>query len=417
MTATPAATPGSPLVAIIVDTATSFEREILRGAAQYALEAGEWRLYVEEEPGERLPDLRTLGGSGIIASFDDPRVAAAVSQSGLPTVAVGGGGGYHDPATGIPYVGTDEERVAALAVEHLRELGLGSFGFYGTLPAPTTAWSESRGRFFAAMLAAAGLPCQLFTARHGTRAWSQAQAELQAWLAGLPKPVGIMACDDARGRHVIESCRVLGLRVPQDVAVIGVDDNEIICEFTTPTLTSIAQATRLIGYEAARLLDRLMRDGTGDAATVPERLMIPPLGVVPRGSTQTRLVNDPLIGRVLERIQQQGCRGLTVARLGKEIGLSRWTLERRFKAALGHSLHNHIAQTRLAEAQRLIRSTNLPLKTVATRAGFSSLSYMTTHFRRALGLTPGRFRQLEQPPAVRLAGGVPLAPPDDAARS
>lgn len=388
----------SPLVAIIIDAAVPYDREIATGVAQYAREAGDWRLYIEEEAERRIPRARSWNGQGVIASFDDKRITEAVVAMGLPTVAVGGGAGYHDPATGIPYVETDNETIARLAAEHLLDRGLGSFGFYGLPASVTNVWSQARAAAFERHLAAAGRPCRTLTARHESREWDALQRELAAWLGELPKPAGILACDDLRARHVLEACRRCGLRVPYDVAVIGVDDDEFICELAEPPLSSIAQSARRIGHEAARLLDGLMRsaatgqDWRRDAAG--RRVTVPPARVVARRSTETIAVADPLIAEMVRAVREQACANISIAELVKRSGLSRWVLEDRFKRAVGHSIHDDILRVKLAEARRLVMTTELPLKAIAPRAGFRSVSYMTTLFSRHLGSTPAALRKL-----------------------
>ena len=236
---------GRLLVAVVVDSEFWFDREIVAGAAQFAREAGDWQLYVEAESPNRLPDLTSWRGHGIIASFSDRRVARIVASSGLPAVAVGGSSSG-EAVEGIPCVSCDDGLIASMAAEHLLERSLKTFGYYGTVADDTTRWSQARGEAFAARVAAAGCHCDALTASRASRLWSHVQAELCAWLESLPKPVGIMACDDIRARHVLEACRTLGCRVPHDVAVIGVDNDELICELAVPPLSSIAQATRRI---------------------------------------------------------------------------------------------------------------------------------------------------------------------------
>jgi LacI family transcriptional regulator len=385
------------LVAVVVDSSLPYDRAIAMGVAEYARERGDWRLYVEEEQGRRLPDFQDWPGRGIIASFDDAEVARSVVASGLPVVAVGGGGGSFSHGSAIPYVATDDAQVARLAAEHLLERALEHFGFYGLPPSPTTVWSDVRCRAFVDCIAAAGRSCQPLIARHEATRWTLLQAEIAAWLAALPKPVGIMACDDVRARHVLEVCRGLRLRVPHDVAVIGVDDDEFVCELSDPPLSSVAQAARRVGYEAARLLDRLLRPGragrrtTGRAAR-PPRLVIPPIGVVARRSTDTLAVHDPVVANTIRSIRERASRGLAIADLVGESGLSRWQLEERFRRAVGRSLHDDILHVRLGEARRLVTTTDLPLKAVAPRAGLSSITYMTTLFRRHFGMTPAAMR-------------------------
>ena len=385
------ASTAGPLVAVVVDLSLPFDREIAKGVGQYAREVGDWRLYLEEEEPRRLPDFGSWAGQGVIASFDDEWVARAVVAAGLPTVAVGGGGGYHDPARGIPYVETDDERIAELAAEHLLACGLASFGYYGLPPSPISSWSQARARAFRRRIEAAGHPYGELTPCHEATQWQSLQTELVHWLATLPGPVGIMACDDVRARHVLEACRTAGLRVPHDVAVVGVDDDDLLCELAAPPLSSVRQAARQIGLDAARLLDGLMRPVAG--ASAAPRIVVPPVGVVQRRSTQTIAVADPAIAAAVRLVRDRACGRLSIAEIVRTSGLSRWVLEDRFRRAVGHSIHEDVLRVRLAEARRLITTTALPLKTIAPRAGFGSVAYMTTLFRRHLGTTPAALRR------------------------
>jgi LacI family transcriptional regulator len=229
--------------------------------------------------------------------------------------------------------------------------------------------------------------------RHGNaRRWADLQGELTRWLSQLPKPLGLMACNDVRARHVLEACRTLGLRVPHDVAVIGVDNDSVICDLTDPSLSSIDQSARRIGYAAAEMLDRLMQGA--DAPT--QRLVVPPIGVVARRSTDTLAVEDPAVARVIRTIRERAFGPLAIADLVAESGLSRWQVEERFRHLVGRSIRDDILEVRLAEARRLVTTTDLPLKTIAPRAGFRSIAYMTTVFRRHFGTTPAALRAAAQ---------------------
>ena len=386
---------GGPLVAVVVDASMPFDREIAKGVAQYAREAGDWRLYVEEEQSRRLPDFHAWHGQGIVASFADPQVARAVAAAGLPVVAVGGGGGTFDECTGIPCVDTDNARIATLAAEHLLERGIQHFGFYGLPLTRTTAWSDARREAFTQRVRASGKKCDVLVARHDSTQWAMLQREIADWITALPKPAGIMACDDLRARHVLEACRSLDVRVPHDVAVIGVDDDEFVCELSEPPLSSVAQAARRVGHEAARLLDRLIRprhypETAVDA--VPSRTVVPPVGIATRRSTDTLAVEDPVIATVIRSIRERALGRLEISQLVELSQLSRWQLEDRFRRAVGRTIHDEILHVRLAEARRLVTTTDLPLKAVAPRAGFRSVAYMTTLFRRHFQSTPAVLR-------------------------
>ena len=400
--------PAAPLVAVILDAARPYDRRIIAGVAQFARERTQWSLYVEEDPLQKLPDLSRWHGQGIIANFDDRRVATAIRGLDVPVVGVGGGYGWYEASSGIPYIYTDNACIGRLGAEHLLACGFETLAFCGYPRTATSGWSEERAAAFAEACDRAGRPCHTFSGRHGNaRRWADLQGELTRWLAQLPQPLGLMACNDVRARHVLEACRTLGLRVPHDVAVLGVDNDEMICELTEPTLSSIDQAARRIGYEAAALLDRLMhappaasgqrRGGRPRRApTAPERIVVPPIGVVARASTDTLATSDPAVFETLHAIRRTPGRKPAVEALAAAVGLSRASLESRFKTAIGRSLHQEYIRLRLAATRRLITNSELPLKTVAARTGFPSVQYMTTFLRRHTGLTPARMRALER---------------------
>lgn len=399
----------TPLIAVILDAARPYDRLIIAGVAQFSREQTHWSLYVEEDPLQKLPDLGRWHGQGIIANFDDRRVATAIRGLDIPVVGVGGGYGWHDAASGIPYIYTDNDAIGRLGAEHLLACGFETLAFCGYPRTTTSGWSEERAAAFARACDRVKRPCHTFTGRHGNaRRWTDLQGELTRWLAQLPKPLGLMACNDVRARHVLEACRTLGLRVPHDVAVLGVDNDEMICELTDPSLSSIDQAARRIGYEAAAMLDRLMQPvretstGRGRRGhqhrgqSVAQRIVVPPIGVVARASTDTLATSDPAVFETLHAIRRSPWRRPAVEALAAAVSLSRASLESRFKAAVGRSIHEEYIRLRLAATRRLITNSDLPLKTVAARTGFPSVQYMTTFLRRHTGLTPARLRVLER---------------------
>lgn len=401
--------PTAPLVAVILDAARPYDRLIIAGVAQFAREQTHWSLYVEEDPLQKLPDLGRWRGQGIIANFDDRRVATAIRGLDVPVVGVGGGYGWHDAASGIPYIYTDNAAIGRLGAEHLLACGFEALAFCGYPRTTTSGWSEERSAAFAAVCDRFKRPCHTFTGRHGNaRRWAELQSELTRWLAQLPKPLGLMACNDLRARHVLEACRTLGLRVPHDVAVLGVDNDEMICELTDPSLSSIDQAARRIGYEASAMLHRLMQSAPNPAGSRGRRgrparspasaptIVVPPIGVVARASTDTLATSDPAVFETLHAIRRTPWRRPAVEALAASVGLSRTSLETRFKAAVGRSIYEEHIRLRLAATRRLITGSDMPLKTVAARTGFPSVQYMTTFLRRHTGLTPARLRAVEK---------------------
>ena len=376
-------------VAVIVDAARPYDRKIIGGVAAYMKEVGAWSLYVEEDPLQKLPDLRAWQGHGIVANFDDRKVAAAVQGLGIPVVGVGGGAGWYDPASNIPYYSIDNSQVARLAADHLLDHGFRRMAFYGYPPTRINRWCDERAAAFQRRVEEAGCHWSVYTGRHETaRKWADLQRGLVAWLTKLEKPLGLMACNDVRARHVLEACRSIGLRVPEDVAVIGVDNDEMICELTNPPLSSVEQGARRLGYEAAALLDRLMRGGHASE----QRFVLAPGGVIARRSTDALAIEDAEIAQAIRFLREHACARIGIDEIARAVGMSRSSLQRRFKAIMGRTIHDEIERLRFHRAEQLLSETELPLKQVAQQAGFNYVQYLTTLFRRRHGRTPREFR-------------------------
>lgn len=377
-------------VALILDAARPYDRKIISGVAMHVKETGGWSLYVEEDPLEKLPDLGSWRGNGIIANLDDRKVAAAVRGLKVPVVGVGGGYGWYDPSAHIPYFASDDESVARLGAEHLLERGFRRLAFCGYPATRVNRWTEKRAAAFRRRADEAGVACTIYNGSQGTaRHWTELQRGLQAWLRSLEKPLGLMACNDVRARHVLEACRAIGVRVPEDVAVIGVDNDEMICDLTSPPLSSVEQGARQMGYQAAALLDRLMRGKKS-----PRQIyVVEPEGVVARRSTEILAIDDSDIATAVRFIRDRACEGIRIADVVDQVGISRSSLEQRFKAAMGRTIHAEVRRVQIDRAKQLIAETDLPLKQVAMKAGFQYVQYMTRTFRQCVGQTPAEFRR------------------------
>jgi LacI family transcriptional regulator len=379
-------------VALIVNLNKAYDRSIVEGVTDYARGRTNWSVYFEDEPQTKLPSLAAWRGDGVIADLDDPIVTRVVRRLGIPVVGVGGGGGGA-AKTHFPYVDTDNRLIARLAAEHLLERGFRKFAYCGLPPTPTNPWSRFRELAFVEHVREAGHDCSVYRGRHlSARRWESVQRGLTKWLLSLERPVGLMTCEDVRARHVLEACRRAGLRVPEDVAVIGVDNDVLFCELATPPLSSVIQDTRGIGYEAARTLDAWM---SGRRPKVRWR-EIPPLGVAARQSTDVTAIDDQQVAAAVQFIRRRAAERVGVQDVLKHVGLSRTALDQRFRERLGRTIHAELDRVRIQTARNLLATTDLLLDAVAKRSGFSNAQYMSLVFRKQLGRSPGSLRGTKQ---------------------
>ena len=309
-------------IAVIYDARVPYDLKVVSGIARYMHEGGEFTTYIEENAlrNQALPDLHTWNGDGIIADFDDPGVAAAVLRAKLPVVGFGGGYGWYPRASSIPYFFSNQRAIGYMAADHLLERGFRNFGYCGYVPSPTNLWDEERQAAFAARVGKRGFPCHIYKPVHKTlRQWEQFLKSLGAWLVSLPKPIAVMGAHDRRARQVLETCRIYQLRVPEEVAVIGVDNDEMLCQLCTPELSSIEQDAKRIGYEAAALLDRMM------AGKKPRRIhnVVDPVEIVVRKSTEAFAVEDMLVSRAMTFIRTNAGSGIKVMDVVKSAAISR----------------------------------------------------------------------------------------------
>ena len=207
------------------------------------------------------------------------------------------------------------------------------------------------------------------------------------WIRSLPKPVGLLACNDIRGHQILAACRKAGAPVPEEVAVVGVDNYELLCELATPPLSSIEQNTRAIGTRAASILDGMME---GEAPPGDER--IEPGRIITRQSSDVLAIEDADLVQALRFIREHAAQGISVADVLHEVPISRRELERRFKNILGRTPNQEIQRFRFQYVRRLLADTDLPIHVVATKAGFQYVEHMSTAFKRAIGRTPHEYR-------------------------
>jgi len=382
-----------PRVAVLIETSMAYGREMLHGVSEYIKERDPWAIYFEhrslQDPAP--PWLADWRGDGIIARLA-PQISDSVLKTGAPTVNIDD----QDPRPDVPNVQSDHEAIGSLGFAHLRQRGCERFAFVGH---PQFEWSVRRWNGFAEAASATGHRCGHYFSKtpvswgHQEASWELELEGLGHWLADQPKPLGIMVCNDFVGVRVLEACRRMGLASPDDVAVVGVDNDPLACEMANPPLSSIIPDCRRIGYEAAALLNAMM-NGKRPRKT---RREIPPLGVAVRRSTDnTEEAGDPLVAQAVRFIRDRAREGIRVDDVLDHVGASRSVLQRRFRRTSHQTIHRTIVEARLNIVKQLLIETDLPLPEIAQRAGYSHAEYLCAAFRQATGSTPGGFRRQNQ---------------------
>lgn len=370
-------------VALLIETSNAYARGLVQGVVHYVREHRPWSFQMMEQGrgDDPPPWLANWDGDGIIARIETPRIARAVVKTGLPAVDLSAA----RLVSTLPWVETDDTTIARLAAEHLLERGFKHFGYCGDSRFNWSAWREKE---FVEHLHKAGRECRIFESNPALADLDAQNRELAEWLRTLRKPVGIMACYDRRGQQVLDACRNVTLAVPDEVAVVGVDNDELLCELAAPPLTSVIPNTHRTGYEAASLLDQMM---SGKKVAAKSHL-IAPLGVAARQSTDVLAIDDREVASAVRFIREHACEGINVADVVRVMSLSRRVLEQRFQRLLGRTPHEEILHVRLNRVQRLLAETDLPLYLIAERTGFEHVEYLSVVFKRELGKTPRLFR-------------------------
>lgn len=366
---------------------------MLKGITHYERSHQKWASFLDDEARAEVDRhwLREKKWSGVISRNTTPSLAKSCRELGIPLVDLND----TPPLKGIPKIRPDNDRIGRLGAEHFMERGLQHFAYCGFGNEP---WSCERREGFMAALREAGHPCEVFDVEYPgevTPLWdSQQKTALEGWLRSLPKPVGVMACVDMRAFQVMGAAETAGILVPEEMALLGANNDAIRCDLSYPPLSSVAPNAFESGYRAAELLDRMMR---GEAPG-PIDLRIEPLGVVTRPSSDVLAIHDPNVATALSHIREHACQGLTVAQLARHAHASRSQLERNFRRYLGRSPQAEIRRVQTARIKQLLLETDFPLKKIAALAGHRHVEYMCVAFKRITGHAPGAYRKQFQEP-------------------
>lgn len=372
---------GAKKVAIYMNLTELHHQGIAKGVLRYAREHDGWQIFGTYWPMLAVDDFRNWRGDGIIADVQTRADVDLLTAADIPVVDIAGA--LRDPRLSL--VTNDNVATGRLAAMHFLENGFSSFAFCGS---ENSMWSEERLTGFAQGLAEADFVPSVFRKKHAWWYASRMSQALGKWLAKEKRPVGVFAANDIIGMNVVGACRLARLRIPEDVALVGVDNEEMLCELSTPPMSSFPFNRLEIGTRAAERLDALMSGRTMSRAAV--RVEVMPLIV--RASSMTLVLSDPLIGEVLSFIRKNAANFLDVHSVAEAFNTSRRSLERHFRAQIGHTLLEEIHQVRIKEAKRMLRDTNLPLVKVSLRCGFKTHNRFNMTFKKYTGVLPKEYR-------------------------
>ena len=361
---------------------------MLKGIAHYERTHQLWTAFHDDQARAEIDPrwLKSRHWDGVISRHTTPGMVQMCAKLKIPLVDL------NDTAIipGVPKIRPDNIALGHLAAEHLLERGFERFGYTGF---SNEGWSCERRDGFVEALSLAGRKCDVYDVNYPgdvTPGWSTEQISgLTDWIKRLPKPVGIMACFDLRAQQILVSAHENGILVPEEVAVIGANNDPIRCELSFPPLSSVVPNAFLSGYSAAETLAEML------AGRKPKNmdLRIEPVGVVTRPSTDVLAIDDKTLASALSFIRLNAFRGITVDSVVRHAYASRSQLEKKFRRHLGHSPQAEIRRVQVEKIKQLLNETDFPLKKIAELAGFEHVEYMCVVFKRLVGESPGGYRK------------------------
>lgn len=361
----------TPVVYLLVPLGLSYGREVIRGVREYTQANRLWQLAVAEPTAKNLRALKREKPDGVIGLFHSPQLEQAARALRIPAVNAS----CRCKGNRLPIVLPDNLAIGRMVAEHFLQRGFRNFAYAGFRDHYS---SELRRQAFIEALQEEGYDCHCLPDGQDARS-----------IRAIPKPVGLMACNDSRASQMIGACMRTRVKVPEEVAVVGVDNDETLCEMADVPISSIDPASRRVGFEAASMLDRLMRGEPLDQKTV----VVSPIGLVVRASSDALAVPDDQVATAMRYMQAHACDPMRVEDMMGVLQVSRRTLEKRFRTIFGRTLHDEIRRLQFERARQLLCETDMRIPQVATRCGFKDPKRFTTLFREEFGSPPIAFRR------------------------
>lgn len=379
-------------IILLSDFEEQYGKDLLRGITRYSKDYGPWIFCrmptnYREKLGRRglLKWAKEWECNGVIGRFEDDDEARIFTSAGIPVIAQD----YKERLQTVPNITSSYRETGRLGAEYMLKKGFTNFAFYGF---NDIVWSRERAIGFEQRIRAAGYDVHYYEHKDARAQdlWYYKPSELSEWLQSLPKPIGLMTCDDNQGHHITEAARHAGIRIPDELAVLGVDNDEMVCELSDPPLSSVALDTEKGGYEAAQLMDRMIR--TRNCRHI-EDVVVHATQVVTRLSTDFFASKDAYIVTALKFIHQNLDKNLKVDQILKEVPLSRRSLEKRFAQTTGYPVYEYIYKQRIEQFTKKLLETELSIFEIALDLGLSDSKNIARQFKQIKGLTPMEYRK------------------------
>jgi LacI family transcriptional regulator len=377
------------VVVLMIETSLGYGRGLLRGIAKYSKLHGPWSFYRElpcyahSQIQHSIQRLEKVAPCGAIIREPTPRQVEYFIKQKIPIII-----SPNLLNSQIPTIRTNSKKMAQLAADHFIERGFKNFAYCGFTK---MHWSKNRYENFAQELKRRNYSLSHFSASVKTllNPKEKIVAKFIDWLDSLPKPVGLMACNDDMGRFVLETCKFAGFHVPEQIAVLGIDDDELACELTDPPLSSIALHSEKAGYEVAKLLDSLM---AGEKMK-GQIIYLDPSRVIVRQSTDIMAIEDNDILQAIRYIHEHYKEPITVEDVARETHLSRSYLYKKFMKIMEHSVSDEINKNRINYICKILTETDLPICKITMSLGFTGIEHIARYFQKATGMSPNEYRK------------------------
>lgn len=374
-------------IVLLLETSRAFGRGLIKGIARYSKIKGPWSFYKEPtDLKSSIPHLTNWNPDGII--MRDSLIKKELLNLNIPTILA-----VHDSSypKDVPVIKTESQEIAKLASGHLIGKGFKNLAFFGF---EDFDWVKERKSFFVHFNSEAGYETHIYKPkRRKKNEWERELLEVSEWIKALPKPVGVFACNDDYGQHILEVCKIAKLKVPEEVAVLGVDNDPMICDISDPPLTSIALNVETAGYEAAELMDKMIEN-----KKIPvKQITVSPSHVVQRQSTDILAVNDINVSRAIGFIKKNAKNKILVEDVVRTTELSKRTLERKFRKMIHRSIYNEIQNVRIELITKMLIETDLPISQITSLFDFTDVEHISRYFKRGKGIGLREFRKYHKP--------------------